>query len=56
MTAKDFSITFSNGTNSWRADYVYASSSAWNLVTAVDIMNVPVATMAHKPIMITIRY
>jgi len=56
MTAKDFNITFSNGTDSWRADYVYASSSAWNSVTAVNIINAPVAAMAHKPIMITIKY
>lgn len=41
---------------SWRADYLYASKSAWNLVTSVSVLEIPVTGMRHNPILFTIKY
>ena len=55
MTSKTFNPTYTgaNG-NSWRADYVYASKSAWNSITDVHLMEDK--SLMHKPILIKIKY
>lgn len=41
---------------SWRADYLYASKSAWNTLTGIEVLEIPVEGMTHKPIKFTIKY
>lgn len=55
MTSKTFNPTYTaaNG-NSWRADYVYASKSAWNSI--VDVRVLEDENLTHKPILIKIKY
>ena len=56
MTARDFTPTWTSAGKSWRADYVYASHSVWNSITAVNVVdNVP-SGAKHKAIMIKIKF
>ena len=55
MTSPSFNPTYTSSEGkSWRADYVYASKSAWNNVTDVRILEDK--TLKHKPILIKIKY
>ena len=55
MTSKTYNPTYTDANgNSWRADYVYASKSAWNSIADVKVVDDKVLT--HKPILIKIKY
>ena len=56
MANRGYNPTYTDGERSWRADYVYASSSLWNAATMVKVLDAPVAGMAHKAIEITVKY
>ena len=57
MLHRDWTPTYTdrNG-HTWRADYLYASRSAWNTISGVEILGAPVEGMLHKPIKFTIKY
>ena len=42
--------------HSWRADYLYASKQAWNTVSGVEVLEIPLEGMTHNPIKLTIKY
>ena len=46
----------SDMSRSWRPSYVYASSQAWNAVVSLDVLDVPIAGMKHKPFILTLKY
>ncbi len=55
MTSQSFNPTYTSSEGrTWRADYVYASKSAWNSVTDVQILEDE--ALKHKPILIKIKY
>lgn len=55
MTSKTYNPTYTSSEGrTWRADYVYASKSAWNSITDVRILEDE--TLKHKPIFIKIKY
>ncbi len=54
MVNRSFTSTWTD-TESWRPDYVYASTDAWNATTAVELINGP-AGAAHKAIRLTLKY
>ena len=59
MVQRDFTPTYTDPedlSRSWRPSYVYASAEAWNAVVALDILEVPVAGMKHKPLRMTLKY
>lgn len=56
MTRRGYTPTYTAGERSWRADYVYASSSVWNAATVVEVYDAPIAAMTHRPIGITVKY
>ena len=56
MAHRGFNPTYTDGSRSWRADYVYASTSLWNAATMVRVLDAPLPGMKHKPIEITIKY
>ena len=56
MSHRGFNPTYTDGNRSWRADYVYASTSLWNAATMVRVLDAPFAGMKHKPIEITVKY
>ncbi len=56
MSHRGFNPTYTDGDRSWRADYVYASTSLWNAATMVRVLDAPLPGMKHKPIEITIKY
>lgn len=55
MSSRGYNPTYADGDRSWRADYVYASGSAWNTVVHVEILEAT-KDMKHKPIRITVKY
>lgn len=54
MVSRTYNTTFSNEGRSWKADYVYASGTAWDLVT--DVNKLEGAGLLHNPIQITLKY
>ena len=46
----------SDMSRSWRPSYVYASYQAWNAVVSLDVLDVPIAGMKHKPFILTLKY
>ena len=50
MSHRGFNPTYTDGSRSWRADYVYASTSLWNAATMVRVLDAPL------PVEITIKY
>ena len=55
MTSQNYTPTWSEGEKSWRADYVYASATAWNSVVHVEVLE-SAEGMKHKPILVTLKY
>lgn len=56
MVTHHFNPTWTEDGKSWRADYVYASNSAWNSVVDVKLGPEPVSGASHKTIAITLKY
>lgn len=56
MTSRGFTPTWTSGSKSWRADYVYASHSVWNSVTTVKVLDDIPSGAKHKAIMIKIKF
>lgn len=59
MVKRDYTPTFTDEddmTMSWRPSYVYASTDAWNAVVSLEVLDVPMAGMKHKPITMTLKY
>ena len=55
MTSKTYNPTYTSSEGySWRADYVYASKSAWN--SLIDVTLLEESGLKHKPILIKIKY
>lgn len=57
MTKRDFSETYTDDHGkSWRPSYVYASTESWNAVIDVQIVDLPLSSMKHKPFRISLKY
>ena len=56
MTVRDFTPTWSAGGQSWRADYLYASSGAWTTVTSVKLLDSGLAGASHKAVLVNLKY
>ncbi len=57
MYAQDYVSTYTDtDSHSYSADYVYVSSSVLDMVSSVQIVNAPVSGMAHKAIIVEIKY
>ncbi len=55
MVSRGWTPTYSDEKGDWRADYVYASGSVWNYMTAVSLMEKD-ASMSHTPVRFTLKY
>ena len=56
MCSRDYNPTFSKDGIEWRADYIYASASAWNAAAVVSLSEVPLSGAVHKSMGITLKY
>lgn len=57
MSERNYFSTWTDSEgHSYSADYVYVSRSVLNSLYAVEVLDAPLAGMAHKPISITLKY
>ena len=56
LTHRGFNSSFSSDGRSWRADYAYMSSSAWNHLVAVEEVPVSESGLQHVAYVLTLKY
>lgn len=57
MYARDYVTTYTDAEgHSYSADYVYVSSQVLNMISSMQVLDAPVAGMAHKAIVLNLKY